>query len=144
MRRVFIFSLIFCAVLILRAGAQTCPTCYVAGNVDIPSQNGAPYPGYLAGWGFECGSGAHVDIVDVYYTRPDDFHRVTDATLYTGLERLDVYNYFVNTGLCPSVQSNTGWAVYPGTPIPSGHWTLSVVMKKGWIYTTQSREVDIP
>ena len=50
------------------AQAQGCPTCFVAGNTDTPAIDGAPYPGYIAGWGFECGSGEGVDQIDLYYS----------------------------------------------------------------------------
>ncbi len=141
------FMGVFVAVL-LSAGyaqAQGCPTCFVAGNTDIPAVDGAGYQGYIAGWGFECGSGEGVDQIDIYYsdeTASNGIRRVKDYVIYFAQDRPDVMNHFVRN--CPRVHSNTGWAVYPSTPIPSGHRTLWIVMKKASRYVTQTREVDIP
>jgi len=138
------------AAIVLSAGyAQAqwnwCPTCYVAGHVDTPGVDGAAYPGYVAGWGFECESGAGVDRIDVYYTddaAPSGIRRVKDYVIYFAQDRPDVESAFLKS--CPHVHSNTGWAVYPLTPIPSGHRRLWVVMWKASIAVTQSRMVDIP
>lgn len=127
------------------AQAQGCPTCFVAGNTDTPAKDGAFYPGYIAGWGFECGSGAGVDQIDIYYsddTAPNGIRRVKDYVIYFAQDRPDVMNHFLP--YCPRVHSNTGWAVYPTRPIPSGRRTLWIVMKKASRYVTQAREVDIP
>jgi hypothetical protein len=127
------------------AQAQGCPTCFVAGNTDIPAMDGSAYPGYIAGWGFECGSGEGVDQIDIYYsddTSPEGIRRVKDYVIYFAQDRPDVMNYFVP--YCPRVHSNTGWAVYPTTPIPSGHRMIWIVMKRASRYLTQMREVDIP
>ncbi len=127
------------------AQAQGCPTCFVAGNTDTPAADGGFYPGYIAGWGFECGSGAGVDQIDIYYsddTAPNGIRRVKDYVIYFAQDRPDVMQYFLP--VCPRVHTNTGWAVYPLTPIQSGHRTLWIVMKKASRYVTQTREVDIP
>jgi hypothetical protein len=127
------------------AQAQGCPTCFVAGNTDTPAMDGAPYPGFIAGWGFECGSGAGVDQIDIYYsddTAPNGIRRVKDYVIYFAEDRPDVMIHYLP--ICPRVHSNTGWAVYPTTPIPSGRRTIWIVMKKASRYLTQKREVDVP
>jgi hypothetical protein len=128
----FLAALLVAAPLSAQWGSGWCPTCYVTGAVDIPNAS-TGWTGYFAGWGFECGSGAGVDQVDIYLSSPSQFFRITNYDIYFGQHRPDVADYFLP--LCPSVQSHTGWAVYPRAPLPSGTWTVQTVLKRGSIYT---------
>src|SRR3990170_6765099 len=51
---------------------NNCPKCGVVSYVDLPNDGATATEGlYIAGWGFECESGAAADRVDVFYQGDD-------------------------------------------------------------------------
>lgn len=115
--------------------------------VDVPApETLLSADGLLAGWGFECYTGAATDRVDVWYQGDDgNFVPVQTpgaATLYPGLYRPDVRAAFA--GACPNVTPWVGWHVYVHAPIPSGRRTLAINVWRGPYYQTHVRTVVIP
>lgn len=128
-----LMAVVVAAVVALsaHASAQGCATCYVASNID------AAYTSHVEGWGFECNSGATLSHFDAYYyDASGGLHRLADAYIINGLERMDVYSYFLNGGGCPSVPINSGLHIYFPTPPPTGS-TVAIVLWYGSIYSTQ-------
>lgn len=117
-----VLALVVAVCLAVSASAQSCPTCYVASNVDAASTS------YLAGWGFECGSGTPISRFDAYYYASNgSLVRLNDAYIVNGIWREDVYSYFLNGGGCPSVPISSGFHVYFPTQPPSGSTVVLVL-----------------
>jgi hypothetical protein len=124
-------------------GSDWCAGCHTNMNVDIPN-SGTGWAGYVALWGFWCADGDLPSSIDVYYANAAEFHRADTYVAALGLDRPDVQAYFVSSRICPSVPGNSGILIGFNTPIPSGTWRISVVVKHGAVPTTQSGIVVVP
>jgi len=119
-------------------GSDWCQNCHTAMNVDIPN-SGTGWTSYLAGWGFWCATGELPQRADVYYQNATTF-QLADTYLTLHLSRPDVQA----ASSCPSTPSDTGWAIGFNTAVPSGTWTMSVVLWHGNVSTTQTGTVVVP
>ena len=123
-------------------GSNWCAGCYTTMNVDVPNLEIST--GQLAGWGFWCATGDVPTRHDVYYKNATGFHRAQTHWAALGSARPDVFRYFTSSGVCPNAPVNSGWTIGFTKPIPSGTWTVSVVLWHGNVSTTQTGVVVIP
>jgi hypothetical protein len=123
-------------------GSDWCVDCHTTMNVDSP--NLAGWNGVIAGWGFWCSTGELPTRHDVYYRNATGLFRAQTYWAAHGAPRPDVFKYFTSSGVCPNAPVNSGWTIGFTKPIPSGTWTMSVVLWHGNVSTTQTGVVVVP
>ena len=119
-----------------------CEKCRVFANLDYPSNGSILNQNfYLAGWGFECQSGATADRFNVYVKRStEQFYQAhTVNAVYFTLHRPDVKSAFI--GYCPNVTSNSGFHVY--TNLAPGEWDVVLNVWKEPYYESFYRRIII-
>lgn len=117
-----------------------CPTCYMAGAVDVPSSHSNPALAhtkaarlpygqwYVAGWGFVCQSGQLPNRIELAY-RADDGSVVwlKDTWMLVGLYRPDVRAAYAKTK-CAAPDAS-GFHVYFGNQqVPVGTRDLYITI----------------
>lgn len=128
-----------------RGSFPGCPTCGVLSAIDTPTA-ASPSPTvpsgafYIAGWGFECFSGAATNRVEVYYRNDDGEMVVAKTTLIKGLARMDVQRAF--SGECV-VPWDSGFHLYFHTPLPRGQREIYINVWRGAYYETHRRDVFV-
>lgn len=127
-------AVVFAALLafVLPVSAQVpgypngCTNCGIASFIDFPVSGERSQDGfYIAGWGFECGSGMPANRVDVYYQGDDGFFKPAggagsngNGSLHYGLRRPDVRAVY--QPYCPTLTDRSGWHFYFNAPVPHG------------------------
>jgi hypothetical protein len=120
-----------------------CPTCGVYSYVDLPAPEVTVSASnfVIAGWGFECFSGAVADRVDIFYQDYDGYwvplRQPPTALNYGSVDRPDVQMAF--RPYCPNVPGMTGWHLFVTNPPPLGLRRVQINVWRGPYYEVHRR-----
>lgn len=142
-------ALLLSLVLQVPGYPNGCATCGVVAAIDVPALPIGALPAVpstflIAGWGFECESGAPVDRVDVFYSGDDGFFKAAPWWLLHLdfiVPRPDVQAAFVVA--CPAVARETGWQLTVFDAVPRGVRVLRVNIWRGAYMTQLTRTVAV-
>lgn len=136
MRRILLgvlfVSLCFATSAIGQAPRRLAAPIY--GFIDSPSQyEFTPYTAdlHIDGWAFDCRSGQQPPFVAVadHDMGQQTVTWLTSYTLFRDLARPDVRTAYAPA--CPNVTANSGYAIYPNTPLGQGVHFLTVFWTTG-------------